>query len=66
MHLRFSLEGKFAFACALLLSAAIVTTAGLFLWLDSVAIAVFTGVTAGFFPAMRAANLPPIDALRSE
>jgi putative ABC transport system permease protein len=29
-------------------------------------IAVVTGVTAGFFPAMRAANLPPIDALRSE
>ena len=29
-------------------------------------IAVITGVTAGFFPAMRAANLPPIDALRSE
>ena len=25
-----------------------------------------TGVTAGFFPAMRAANLPPIDALRSD
>jgi len=29
-------------------------------------IAVVTGVAAGFFPAMRAANLPPIDALRSE
>jgi putative ABC transport system permease protein len=29
-------------------------------------IAVITGVAAGFFPAMRAANLPPIDALRSE
>ena len=34
--------------------------------ITGLAIAVFTGVTAGFFPAMRAANLPPIDALRSE
>ena len=40
----------------------------LFLWLiiSGLAIAVITGVAAGFFPAMRAANLPPIDALRSE
>ena len=30
------------------------------------AVAVITGVTAGFFPAMRAANLPPVDALRAE
>jgi putative ABC transport system permease protein len=29
-------------------------------------VAVITGVAAGYFPARRAANLPPIDALRSE
>ena len=29
-------------------------------------IAVITGVAAGFFPARRAANLPPIDALRAD
>jgi putative ABC transport system permease protein len=34
--------------------------------ISGLAIAVITGVAAGFFPAMRAANLPPIDALRSE
>jgi len=34
--------------------------------ISGLAIAVVTGVAAGFFPAMRAANLPPIDALRSE
>ncbi|HEX7709144.1 MAG TPA: ABC transporter permease [Thermoanaerobaculia bacterium] len=30
------------------------------------AIAVVTGLTAGFFPALRASKLPPIDALRYE
>ena len=29
-------------------------------------VAVITGVAAGFFPARRAANLPPIDALRAD
>ncbi|MGH9419836.1 MAG: ABC transporter permease, partial [Thermoanaerobaculia bacterium] len=29
-------------------------------------VAVITGVTAGYFPARRAANLPPIDALRAD
>ena len=29
-------------------------------------VAVVTGVAAGFFPARRAANLPPIDALRAD
>jgi len=34
--------------------------------ITGLAIAVFTGVAAGFFPARRAANLSPIDALRAE
>jgi ABC-type antimicrobial peptide transport system permease subunit len=29
-------------------------------------VAVITGVAAGYFPARRAANLPPIDALRAD
>ena len=34
--------------------------------LSGLMVAVITGVAAGYFPARRAANLPPIDALRSE
>jgi putative ABC transport system permease protein len=29
-------------------------------------VAVFTGITAGLFPAIRASKLPPVDALRYE
>jgi putative ABC transport system permease protein len=37
-------------------------------WLIAVAlgVAVFTGVAAGFFPARKAANLPPVESLRYE
>ena len=34
--------------------------------LSGLMVAVITGVAAGYFPARRAANLPPIDALRAD
>jgi putative ABC transport system permease protein len=34
--------------------------------LAGLGVAVLTGITAGFFPALRAAKLPPVDALRYE